>query len=303
MCATSAAYSSGLPSRAGCGTCCAQGRPRLLGQPGQERGVEQPRRDGHDPDLPLGQVPGDRQGHPDDPALGRRVGGLADLALVRGDRRGVDDDPALLVDRLGRGDPLGRQPDHVERADEVDVDDLDERVERERRAVAAEQPAGGADAGAVDHHPQRAELAGRVERRAHRGLVGHVARRRTPRPRRGCAAASSPLEDGRSSRTTLAPALTSRRAVARPEPGRAAGHQRDAAVDVHADLLGRAAPPYRPGSEPLDRPSRWPCRRPRTWSAARSGRRRRAGGVPAWSAAGRRTRRAGGRARSRRRAG
>ena len=49
--------------------------------------------------------------------------------------------------------------------------------------------------------------------------------------------------------------------------------------------------------------SRWPGRRPRTWSAGRSGCRCRACGAPAWSSAARRRRRAGGRARWRRRSG
>ena len=71
---------------------------RLLGQRAEQRRLEQAGRDGADPDELARQVAGDRQRHADDAALGRRVRGLADLALEGGDRRGVDDDAALLAD-------------------------------------------------------------------------------------------------------------------------------------------------------------------------------------------------------------
>ena len=173
MCTASAPYSSGSPSRAGCGTCwpsdfCASSGSEpssgVLNRPGAMVTTR----------IRLArQVAGDRQGHADDAALGRRVGGLADLAVERGDRRGVDDDAALLAERLGLGDPLGGQPQHVERADQVDLDDLLERVERER-AVLAQRLDRVADARAVDVDAQRAERLGDVERLADRGLVGDV---------------------------------------------------------------------------------------------------------------------------------
>ena len=50
-----------------------------------------------DADADAREVARDRQRHADDAALGRRVGGLADLPVVGGDRRGVDDDAALAA--------------------------------------------------------------------------------------------------------------------------------------------------------------------------------------------------------------
>ena len=48
------------------------------------------------------EVAGDGQGHADDAALRRRVGGLADLAVEGGDRGGVDDGAPLVVRRAAR---------------------------------------------------------------------------------------------------------------------------------------------------------------------------------------------------------
>src|SRR6478735_1037893 len=146
---------------------------RLLGQRAQQRRLEQPRRDRADTDQFAGQVAGDRQRHADNATLGRRVRGLPDLALEGGDGRGVDDDAAFLADRFVLGDPLGREPQHVERADEVDLDGLGEPVQRER-SVLAQGLGCAADACAVDVDPQRAQRLGEVERLAHGGLVGDV---------------------------------------------------------------------------------------------------------------------------------
>ena len=75
--------------------------------------------------------------------------------------------PRSSSDRLGLGDPLGGQPQHVEGADQVDLDDLPEAVQRER-AVLAQRLDGVADAGAVDVDAQRAQRLGDVERLADR---------------------------------------------------------------------------------------------------------------------------------------
>ncbi|MCO5556213.1 hypothetical protein L7F22_009759 [Adiantum nelumboides] len=128
-----------------------------------------------DPDAEVGQVAGDRQGHADDAALGRRVRGLPDLALERRDRGGVDDDAAVAVDRLGLRDPLRGEADHVERADQVDVDDLGEVGQRER-AVLADGLDAVADAGAVHRDADRTELFGGVEGGGHLLLVRDVGR-------------------------------------------------------------------------------------------------------------------------------
>src|SRR3954452_4885228 len=109
---------------------------RLLRQTLEHRRQEQPRCDGDDPDQLVGEVARDRQRHADDAALGGRVRSLSDLPLERGDRRGVDDDPALAVYRLGGQDPLGGQPDDVERADQVHADDPAELLERQHPVLA-----------------------------------------------------------------------------------------------------------------------------------------------------------------------
>ena len=75
--------------------------------------------------------------------------------------------------RLVLGDALSRQPQHVERADQVDLDDLLEGVQREG-PVLAQRLGRIADTGAVDVDAQRAHRLGDVERLAHRGLVGDV---------------------------------------------------------------------------------------------------------------------------------
>ena len=107
MCTASAPYSSGSPSRAGCGTCLPSDSCASSGSEPSSGVLNRPGAMVHDADQLAREVAGDRQGHADHAALGRRVGGLADLAVERRDRRGVDDDAALLADRFGLGDPLG----------------------------------------------------------------------------------------------------------------------------------------------------------------------------------------------------
>ncbi len=66
-----------------------------------------------------------------------------------------------------------REPDHVERADQVDLDDLAERIERER-AVLAQRLDRVAGARAVDAMRTGPSDLGDVERGGHGGLVGDV---------------------------------------------------------------------------------------------------------------------------------
>ena len=146
---------------------------RLLGKRAEQRRLEQTRRDGHHADELARQVAGDRQRHADHTALGCGVRGLTDLPLEGRDGCGVDDDAALTVDRFVLGDALGGQPQHVEGADQVDLDDLLESVERER-AVLAQRLGRIADARAVDVDAQRAHLLGGVERRADGLGICHV---------------------------------------------------------------------------------------------------------------------------------
>lgn len=115
----------------------------------------------------LGEFPGGGEGEGGHPALGRGVGGLADLAVVGGDRGGGDEDAALAVHGLGLGDALGGEPEDVEGADEVDSDHPGEGVQAQWSA-AGEHAAGRRDAGTADRDAQWALLA----RRVHRGLYG-----------------------------------------------------------------------------------------------------------------------------------
>src|ERR1035437_5169271 len=104
-----------------------------------DRRVDYPRADGVHPDTDGRQVPGGRHRHADDPALGRGVGDLACLSLDASDGRGVDDHAAQAVgvDGLGARDGGGPDPHQVERADQVDVDDLAEGRQVVRGSVAA----------------------------------------------------------------------------------------------------------------------------------------------------------------------
>ena len=208
-------------------------RDLLLGQAAEQRRLEQARRDRHHPDLQPGQVPGDRQGHADDAALGRGVGGLADLAVERRDRRGVHDDAPLAVFLGGLAHPERGQPDRVERPDEVDLDDPGEGVQRER-AVLARGPRGVADARAVDQDAGRPVGEGlrRVERRRHVIRAGHVAsRERGPgteflRHRRAVRAGQ--VEDDHRRAGVVQPPDGGQ-----SEPGRTAGDQGHASRDFH----------------------------------------------------------------------
>ena len=132
------------------------------------RRVDQPGQNGVDPDADDGQVAGHRQRQADDAALGGRVGRLADLAVLGRHRRGVDDGAAGAV-RVGLVEAHfgGGQPDAVERADQVDLDDAAVGVEVVGRgvvAVPADGPGGPTDAGAVDQRLERRHLDGRVDR-------------------------------------------------------------------------------------------------------------------------------------------
>ena len=206
----------------------AERRPGLLGKAGEQRRVEQPGRDRHDADAALGEVARRRERHADDPALGRRVGDLADLPVVGGDRRGVDADPALalgvglVAEHRRRG-----EAQHVERADQVDLDDGLERVGGVRPALTRRllRPA---DAGAADGDPQA------VRRPPPRRPPARSWSRRTGRTRPSSSAASA------SPRSALRSAIGDVRAAGSQSPSggrsqsrRAARHQRSAPVDSH----------------------------------------------------------------------
>ena len=123
----------------------------------------------------LRELARDRQRHRHHAALGGRIGGLADLAVVGGDRGGRDDDAALAVDRFELAHRRDRKADHVEAADQVDADhplEIRQRV----RPVAADDAFRRADAGAIDQHPRGPMRRGGFgDRRAGGRFVGDVA--------------------------------------------------------------------------------------------------------------------------------
>ena len=97
------------------------------------------------------------RGERDDSALGCGVSGLADLAVEGGDGGGVNDDAALAIfGGIFFGDGLGSEPDHIEGADEVDVDGAHEGIEA-MGAFAARDFFRRGDAGAVDQTVQVGE--------------------------------------------------------------------------------------------------------------------------------------------------
>ncbi len=93
---------NGMPapsaSRCSCGSAASSG---VSNSPGRDR---------DDADPAAREVAGGRQRQPDDAALRRRVGDLADLAVEGGDRGGVDADAALaaLVAARSRSSPSPR---------------------------------------------------------------------------------------------------------------------------------------------------------------------------------------------------
>src|SRR5215510_14984142 len=149
--------------------------PHVFRQPGEQRSVEQARRDGYDADAQAGEVAGDRQRHSDDPAFRRRIRRLADLAVEGRDRGRVDDHAAFAPGvRLLRRHSRRGESDDVESSDQIDLNDSFERRER-MRSFLADGPLGDADAGAIDRAAQNAEGG---DGRAHRALdalfIGYV---------------------------------------------------------------------------------------------------------------------------------
>ena len=122
--------------------------------------------------MPTREVARGRERQADHAALRRRVGGLPDLAVEGGDRRGHHDGAALAaLVGLVRGHRRGRQPQHVEGADQVDPHDGLERLERRRArpssTVRSAQPMPA-------HETGEPQLAGALDRRLDLRLVGDV---------------------------------------------------------------------------------------------------------------------------------
>ena len=155
---------------------------------------------------------------PDDAALRRRVGDLADLAVEGGDRRGVDADAALAVRRRARcaSIAVGREPQDVERADQVDLDDRLERL------AAGAGPCGRRPSAPSRCPRSRPRCAGRRRPRPPASTAASTWSPRARRTRRTARRARR-RPPGRASAltsaiVTSAPAPASRRAVASPSP-------------------------------------------------------------------------------------
>ena len=75
---------------------------------------------------------------------------MPDLPIVGRRRGGVDDNPALLAYAASLNQARGELRQNVERAQQVDRDDLAELGQRQRRSVAIDDLGRGADPCAVD---------------------------------------------------------------------------------------------------------------------------------------------------------
>src|SRR5262249_45349963 len=146
-------------------------------------------------------------------------------------RGGVDDDAALLTHQLGVGDPFGGKPQHVEGADQVDVDDADEVLEWVY-AVLAQHPDRVAGARAVHDDAQRAKGIGAIQRGGHAVGVGDVGGGEAD-------AVAELLGDdltlGRRQveNDHLRAVVQQRLGSGQPEPGGTTGHHRYPVVDLH----------------------------------------------------------------------
>ena len=138
-----AAYSSGRPSRAGTGRRPPAPRGRARAAPASSGVSNVPGAIVHTriPVSARSRAAGQR--HPDDPALGRRIGDLADLAVEGGDRGSVDAHPALADGPAARWRPsrCGQPDADVEGADQVDRDHASRTPPELVRAASARRPA------------------------------------------------------------------------------------------------------------------------------------------------------------------
>ena len=137
--------------------------------------------------------------------------------------------PRSLADEVGLGDPLRAQPQHVEGADQVDVDDLAEGRQRED-TVFAQHPDGVAGAGAVDDDAQRTQRLGEVEGGGDAVFVADVGRRE-PRALTELADHVLAFEvEHHHLRTGVEQPTGGRQS----QPGRATGDERSRVFDLHS---------------------------------------------------------------------
>ena len=148
-----------------------------LGQARQQGCLEQAWRDGAHADAVLCQVACHGQRHADHTGLGGTVGLLAHLPVKGGNGRGENHDATGTVFHgveLSAG--LSKQTRRVVGADQVDVDDLGEFLQRCGFAVFTDHALGGADAGDLHQDAGRAVgCGGRLDGLGHAVCIAHVA--------------------------------------------------------------------------------------------------------------------------------
>jgi len=186
------------------------------------------------PNAGARQLARNRQRHRDDAAFRCAVGGLPDLPLERSNRSRVDDDAALAAGiRRVAGHCVGGEPQRIESADQVDVDDARETLQL-MRAVFADDALARRNTRAIDEPVQCAEFAhGGVDRLLHLCLVRHVDRHelRMDTERRGEFFAGIAIQIGDDDLAAGSNEMARGRSA---EAGRAAGNQKDAILDLHA---------------------------------------------------------------------
>ena len=146
ICASQLRVLLGATKAWGVGDARAELHAGLLRKRREQRRIEQAGGDRAHADRVLREVARGGECHPNDAALGCRVRDLADLTIVGRDRGRVEADPALAVRTAGLvGDHrAGGEAQHVEGADQVDLQDRLERQQRMRALGAREllRPAG-----------------------------------------------------------------------------------------------------------------------------------------------------------------
>ena len=211
-------------------------REHVRGRAVVHRGGDDGRGDGIDQHAGGGQLLARRLGQADHRGLGRRVDGQAGVAVLARHAGQVHHPAPAPLAHAGHEDPHG-----VHRAQHVDVEDALPLLRRrlQQRLVRAD------DAGRVDQHVDRADLAGHP---AQRRLVGHVG---------GDVGRAADVQGGHGEAFGAQP-----RGARRAEATRAPGHQGGTGHDSDPTRPGRprhgrACPP--PGAAPS--PSRHAGRR------------------------------------------
>src|SRR5271156_1803783 len=94
----------------------------------------------------LRKVARDRKCQPYDAALAGRISRLADLAIIGGHRSGIDDNAPRLLVGLPGSKSRGELGDHVECANQVDLDHASKNIEWVRHVLLAHGFDGGGNA-------------------------------------------------------------------------------------------------------------------------------------------------------------